>query len=76
MKNLIKKLVKDFKNIHSEDDKPIKMAIMELDPKYKSINNFGLENVNKELEPYGLIVVKISNQPKDLNLFSLQEISA
>lgn len=74
MNNLIKKLIERFNKIKPEDNKPIKMAIMELDNEYQLIKSFGLKEFNNELNSHGFNIVEHVNFPDGLKCFTLEKI--
>jgi len=74
MNNLVEKLIKNFNEIKKEDNKPVKMAIMELDNEYKLIRSFGLKEFNNELNSHGFNLVEHVNFPDGLKCLTLEKI--
>lgn len=76
MNELINNLINSFKQIKPQDNEPIKMAIMEYDTEYKTINQIGLNKLNLELNKYNLILIEHPEYPIGLKTITLEEISA
>lgn len=75
MNNLIEKLVKNFNEIEPEDNKPIKMAIMEFDKEYFEINKFGIDTLNDKLKDRNLKLVFHPEFCDGLKCFTLQVLN-